>query len=311
MRESTRARQLLVRKALLKGHGTETLDTIDSIHTGKLSSGSGSRWTQMLSRTFDSEIPEEGETLPANFARVTSGVGKNMLKREISMARNMDELEGKLRMSAMTNDHTNLLVLNGELGAVDWTSPVRCLDQLFAQAAGLDIILKGAVQRWALASDGLFPVKDRPKAYVAWKDAVVDMALARTIKWGKLKSPERAIEKAFRSCKGDVSRILDLARQTIVFRSVHSLLECLGVIHADPDVIVERVKNRMDPDFDTKLSAGYRDVSLNLRIQNGATQSMGIETHVCEVQLLLTQFADLKNDNGHSRYVTWRNTRGE
>ena len=70
--------------------------------------------------------------------------------------------------------------------------------------------------------------------------------------------------------------------------------------------------NRLEPGYDARLnSAGYRDVSLNIRIVNETTMGMGIETHVCEVQLLLKAFAMLKNDDGHARYVTWRNTRGE
>ena len=37
-----------------------------------------------------------------------------------------------------------------------------------------------------------------------------------------------------------------------------------------------------------------RDVGLNLRIVNNTTMELGLETHVCEVQLLLYAFAELK-----------------
>ena len=47
---------------------------------------------------------------------------------------NTQDLEDKLKMSALTaNDPGNNQVLNGEIGSVDWTSPVRSLDQLYAQ----------------------------------------------------------------------------------------------------------------------------------------------------------------------------------
>ena len=55
-----------------------------------------------------------------------------------------------------------------------------------------------------------------------------------------------------------------------------------------------RVKNRMDPNYDSSISAGYRDVALNLRIVNDETKDLGVETHVCEVQLILKAFAELK-----------------
>jgi hypothetical protein len=50
----------------------------------------------------------------------------------------------------------------------------------------------------------------------------------------------------------------------------------------------------MDPDYNSACSAGYRDVALNIRIVNNETKDLGIETHVCEVQLLLKAFAQLK-----------------
>ena len=55
-----------------------------------------------------------------------------------------------------------------------------------------------------------------------------------------------------------------------------------------------QVKNRTDLAFDSARSAGYRDVAVNLRIVNRLTLMLGLETHVCEVQLILRHFADLK-----------------
>ena len=44
-----------------------------------------------------------------------------------------------------------------------------------------------------------------------------------------------------------------------------------------------QVKNRMDPSFDSCLSAGYRDVVVNLRLVCAAAAGLGIDLHVCEV----------------------------
>lgn len=88
-------------------------------------------------------------------------------------------------------------------------------------------------------------------------------------------------------------------------------MQCIKAITSDPDVVLERVKNRLDPDYDPEISAGYRDVALNLRIVNNDTKRMGVETHVCELQLILIEYAMLKHDAGHKRYVNFRNYLGE
>jgi len=96
-----------------------------------------------------------------------------------------------------------------------------------------------------------------------------------------------------------------------MFDSATQLLRCLRAIAADKDVVIERVKNRLHPDYNTKISAGYRDCLVNLRIVTDATCRMGIEGHVCEVQLILRKYWELKSEEGHKRYVVFRNFRGE
>jgi hypothetical protein len=55
-----------------------------------------------------------------------------------------------------------------------------------------------------------------------------------------------------------------------------------------------RIKNRFDPAFDAERSAGYRSLAVNLRVVTERTMALGVETHVCEVQLLLVQMAAIK-----------------
>ena len=55
-----------------------------------------------------------------------------------------------------------------------------------------------------------------------------------------------------------------------------------------------RVKNRFDPNYDSELSAGYRSLAINLCVITDETKALGVETHVCEVQLLLIQMAAVK-----------------
>ena len=50
---------------------------------------------------------------------------------------------------------------------------------------------------------------------------------------GGIKAPSRGIEKADAAYGGDVSRLLDVCREAIVFENVRDLADCLevGIIH--------------------------------------------------------------------------------
>ena len=61
-----------------------------------------------------------------------------------------------------------------------------------------------------------------------------------------------------------------------------------------------RVKNRLDPAHRSGASAGYRDVALNLRLAGPAARRLGLDMHVCELQLLLRSFAQFKVRDGRA-----------
>ena len=46
--------------------------------------------------------------------------------------------------------------------------------------------------------------------------------------------------------------------------------------------------------YDGAESLGYRDVAFNLRLRTAAAREFGVDTHVCEVLLLLRPFAEIK-----------------
>jgi len=54
-----------------------------------------------------------------------------------------------------------------------------------------------------------------------------------------------------------------------------------------------------------------RDVALNVRIVSEEAIELALDTHVCEVQLILKHYAEMKSDEGHKRYVEFRNARAE
>ena len=92
----------------------------------------------------------------------------------------------------------------------------------------------------------------------------------------------------------DTSLLVDVCRQSIVFEDLTGLADCLRAIQQDPHTDIVRVKNRLDPAFDSGLSLGYRDIAINMRVVNSETIELGVENHVCEVQLLLKPMAELK-----------------
>ncbi len=130
--------------------------------------------------------------------------------------------------------------------------------QLFAQASGANLLLKSKIKQWAHASAGLFPtVASSPSQFVRWKE-VEGTSEEDAVAWAPLKCLKRAMIKLHRAYNGDVSMLVDICRQMIVFEEVKDLLVCLERILSDEQVVVERIKNRLDDDHDAAASAGYR-----------------------------------------------------
>jgi hypothetical protein len=92
----------------------------------------------------------------------------------------------------------------------------------------------------------------------------------------------------------DVSRLVDICRQCICFENVQDLTYCLKIITSDKEARLVRIKNRLDLLYDERQSAGYRNLALNLSLATDWTCSLGLEEHVCELQLILKSFAEVK-----------------
>jgi len=122
-----------------------------------------------------------------------------------------------------------------------------------------------------------------------------------------MKRHGRTFEKLFRAYENKPSRLLDVSRHTLVFENMTTLTNCLGIIVTDDNVRVERLKNRLSTSYNSDETAGYRDVCINLRLVNKTATGLCVELHVCEVQLLVKSFAQLKTAEGHKRYVIARN----
>jgi len=70
-------------------------------------------------------------------------------------------------------------------------------------------------------------------------------------------------------------------------------------------------QNRMSKGYDPRASCGYRDVMVNLCINTPLTHQLGLSRHVCELQIILKTFMVLKSQDGHKRYVKFRDKRVE
>ena len=86
---------------------------------------------------------------------------------------------------------------------------------------------------------------------------------------------------------GDCSLLFDVCRELLVCDTLQDLTAILQTLRDDPDVLIMRIKNRLDPDYDSAASAGYRDVLVNICIDNEETSSINVHHHVAELQLIL------------------------
>lgn len=117
-----------------------------------------------------------------------------------------------------------------------------------------------------------------------------------------LKGKLKAAEKVVSVYGGDVSLLKDVCRQTIVFESVDDLTRCLEALLADDEMVVERINNRLDPAASAYQTLGFRSLVVNLRIDVDMTRKLGIETHVCELQLTLRDIYDKSRTVEYEEY---------
>ncbi|CAM9212844.1 unnamed protein product, partial [Ectocarpus sp. 8 AP-2014] len=97
----------------------------------------------------------------------------------------------------------------------------------------------------------------------------------------EVKTRESTRRKASREHDGNVRKVADMARVTVVCATPEALEEAYLGIMGWPKQRVLRVKNGFISDW---MPSGYRDVKLNPVVSN----------HLCEIQLQLREFFDLK-----------------
>mmetsp|Transcript_4268 Transcript_4268/g.6727 ORF Transcript_4268/g.6727 Transcript_4268/m.6727 type:complete len:212 (-) Transcript_4268:266-901(-) len=161
-----------------------------------------------------------------------------------------------------------------------------------------------------LENDLLVQKPDGKKGWVLWSESLQNNDLRKRVRFAQVKAESRSIEKVVRSYNNDPSRLVDIVRQCIVFRQVSDMIECTRLILQDSELEVCAIKNRMDDDYNSWRSLGYRDCCVNLCIVSDVTRRFRCHRHVAEVQLILLDFAEKKSEDGHFRYVRWRDQLG-
>ncbi|KAH8060197.1 hypothetical protein JL722_5160 [Aureococcus anophagefferens] len=127
---------------------------------------------------------------------------------------------------------------------------------------------------------------------------------------GAIKSRVRAIEELYRSYRGDASRLVDLVRTICKFDTLDDMISFVEALRDSPFVVVGS-KNSLTTAFDSKESAGYRNINLSVIVVDAFTFSHGLEAHVSELQLGLKSIEALRDEAGHAHYIEWRDIRAE
>ena len=168
------------------------------------------------------------------------------------------------------------LSLNGTLlgpGQLDEQRPVDSLDQLYAQALCAARLLEHKASAWAAATRGRLgsrKLEPEPLARARARQCPPPVPLeellpptgCELVRRGCLKPPSRAVEKAASCYRGDVSRLLDVARARLLFESAADLAACLELVcDQDPAVRLVRVKDWLHAAHDSDSTAGFRVLS--------------------------------------------------
>lgn len=115
------------------------------------------------------------------------------------------------------------------------------------------------------------------------------------------------MEKLDRSNGNDVSKLLDICRDCIVFESCAQRQVHLRHRVRRRGGDCRRQEPRRLP-CSAASAYGYRDVNLVLRIETPQAQRLHLDLHLCELLLLLKESAEL--EHGHRGDVAFRNASG-
>lgn len=110
---------------------------------------------------------------------------------------------------------------------------------------------------------------------------------------GPIKSVPAAIKKADRKYGGEILKVLDFVRGTIIVENLPALLIAIETVTKRYGKLICRVDlGRMVTGQKGAYSGGYRDVKINFRIQN----------HICELAISIQANWNILRGDGHRHY---------
>eukprot|EP00039_Didymoeca_costata_P030340 m.29080 g.29080 ORF g.29080 m.29080 type:complete len:981 (+) comp8062_c0_seq1:266-3208(+) len=110
----------------------------------------------------------------------------------------------------------------------------------------------------------------------------------------ELKELTRSVVKVESKYKGNYSRLVDIARNTIKHHSIKDIANTIKAFRSDDTIKVLEIKERLSDPHD----AGYRDVLVKVLIKE--------VKHVAEIQLTLVPLMEIKSHGGHLAYKITR-----
>ena len=119
---------------------------------------------------------------------------------------------------------------------------------------------------------------------------------------GPPKKDDRQAEKAKNAYDDDFSKLKDCRRASIVCKNIAGIIDTIARLEA-AGIDICRIKNRFDRKYNaTKLSAGYRDLQLNIRIP-GTGLIWELQLHLEAVEELKSKLRDTADESGRTGYV--------
>ena len=195
--------------------------------------------------------------------------------------------------------------------------PDLLLSQLYSQATLASASLFPYVLQLGIRYNGLFQLKERTSHRSSQKIVFRpilnphDREHLQLFQFGGVKGVQQCMDKIDNIYGGSVSRLLDICREKIVFERVSDLASCLEQLVNDPSITVMRIKSSMGASANKKSAMkGFKQVVLNIKIDNEQTRRLCVHHHVCEILLQVKDMARLLDDESIMRYRFVKNVSG-
>lgn len=204
------------------------------------------------------------------------------------------------RNEGQVNQHKMRVLGQGELICEQFVSKDSLdvkptLDQLFLQAAVCRILMRAAIEEVGCHTGAMRPLDGSEELQRVKPPHHPENS---ALKWTSLKHPNKVVSKAKLLYDGDITRVMDFVRETLIFSSSAQLSAFLTQLRAHPSVRIDKTRGsftpapmRWTPSDCICFCTGLRGVILNLRFVSPRAQRLCVDQHSCELVLVLRDIA--------------------